>query len=96
MTHTTAQERRPLGGVFFRLDYEAAIQAMEQAFDCYAHYQDDGEAMQFNEKLYGLAEERLQSWKKIVECMGKLRVSACVIAKNERENIKKWLCFKAL
>lgn len=74
-----------------RLDYEAAIQAMEQAFDCYAHYQDDGEAMQFNEKLYGLAEERLQSWKKIVECMGKLRVSACVIAKNERENIKKWL-----
>jgi glycosyltransferase involved in cell wall biosynthesis len=74
----------------YDLAYTEAIQEMRLAVSSFAHYK-GMEPMTFSEENCHFARERIKLWERICTQMKKIKISACVIAKNEEKDIAHWL-----
>lgn len=73
-------------------DYAAAIRAMEKALQCDKDYPVVSlEPREFDEAMRGLAQAKLAEWSELCQKAGALRISACIIAKNEAAELRDWL-----
>lgn len=73
-------------------DYAAAIRAMQQALQCDAEYPAISlEPREFDASMRSLAQAKLAEWSVIWEKASGLRITACIIAKNEAEELGDWL-----
>lgn len=74
-----------------KLRFVEAISAMQRAFHAYAVYEEDGEAIDFNEEMLSLAKERVALWQEITQKEKTLKISACTIARDEERDLPRWL-----
>lgn len=73
-------------------DYAAAIRAMKKALQCDKDYPAVSlEPREFDEAMRGLAQEKLAEWSELCQKAGELRITACIIAKNEAAELRDWL-----
>lgn len=73
-------------------DYAAAIRAMQQALQCDAEYPAVSlEPREFEASMRSLAQAKLAEWSAIWEKASGLRITACIIAKNEAAELGDWL-----
>ena len=72
------------------LDFPAAVTEMQAALSSYRNHREDGEGMQFNDKLAEMAGSRVALWQQIVQRMAELSISSCIIAKDEAAVIEAW------
>lgn len=70
--------------------YTAAISSMEEAVACYKAY-NALEPIFFDEEACRLGEILIDEWKKMLQWQTQLKISACVIVKNEAAEISLWL-----
>ena len=71
-------------------DYAGAVRELRQAMDCAVH--DTGlEPRQFAMDMQKLCQSHLFHWQQIVERLPQIRISACVIARDEAGEIGIWL-----
>lgn len=73
------------------LQFAEAIAAMEDAFRAYAEHEEDGEAMEFDDAMLAVAKERCAVWQRIVQKEKALKISACVIVRDEACDMSRWL-----
>lgn len=73
------------------MHFQEAVDEMERAFQAYAVHVEDGEAMEFDESMLAVAKERCALWKEILCREKELRISACVIARDEARDMPRWL-----
>lgn len=70
-------------------DFAGAAQAMEEALSC--HQPCGLEPVQFTEEMRETAGQQLAQWKRLAEKAAALSVSACLIVRDELEEIRAWL-----
>lgn len=71
-------------------NYRAALGEMKQALDLGGRYT-GMEPTVFDEQLAEIWQKRCQDFTALEELSAKMKISACVIVKNEERNIGKWL-----
>ena len=74
-----------------RLRFSEAVVELEKAFAALKNYQEDGESMNFPEEMQEMAWGRLTLFRKIVQREKDLRISACVIVRDEEKDLPRWL-----
>ena len=74
----------------YEFAYEQAIRTMQQALCCKIE-ENMLELSQFDEESRHMAQKRLQLWQQIQKREKTLRISACLIAKNEAKDLPRWL-----
>lgn len=73
-------------------DYAAATRAMQQALQCDKEYPAVSlEPREFDEAMRGLVQAKLDEWSKICQKADELRITACIIARNEAAELGDWL-----
>ena len=70
--------------------YEEALAEMKQAVSAQRNYQ-GLEPMMFPETAVQLCQERMELWQHIQQQMKNIRISSCIIVKNEEKNMAGWL-----
>jgi Glycosyltransferases involved in cell wall biogenesis len=73
-----------------KFDYDAAIVEMQQALLCRKNYQ-SMEPTLFDEAAQSLAIELIEIWRKNKNFQAEIKVSACVITRNEASDIGRWI-----
>ena len=73
-----------------QFEYEKAIEEMHCALNCWRNYRSI-EPSQFDEKAAGAAEVLLKEWQDTICREKSIKISACVIAKDEAKEIGKWI-----
>ena len=71
-------------------NYDDAIASMEQAVTLGKTYH-GLEPTVYDETMANLCYKRMEIWKKLQKIAAKIKISACVITKNEEKNITRWL-----
>ena len=82
-----AEYAESLAADFF---YVSAIAEMQQASAAFSHYTGI-EPMLFTAEDRAAGEGRIALWRRIVAREKEMRISACIIAKNEEREISRWL-----
>lgn len=71
-------------------DYESAISSMKKAI-ALTDESENLEPRQFTKESVTLANERIKLWQKISETAKKIKISACLIARDDEADIRTWL-----
>ena len=71
-------------------DYEGAIHEAEMALSAFAGYQ-SLEPLQFDAEMCEIVKGRIKLWKTIIEKEKTIKISSCLIARDEEKDIPLWL-----
>ena len=73
-------------------DYEAAVASMQKALQCDKEYPAMSlEPREFDESMRRIAWDKLTEWSEICQKANLLKITACLIAKNEAAELEAWL-----